>query len=73
MINWREYTIYLKQIFDDISVFYTRVNYIFLPSKLWLFSGLNALAVAINYLGKNDRIIVVDQKKWYWRNVARGL
>jgi hypothetical protein len=36
MINWREYTIYLEQIFDDISVFYTRVNYMFLPSKLKL-------------------------------------
>lgn len=25
-------------------------------------AGLNALAVAINYLGKNDRVIIVDQK-----------
>ena len=33
MINWREYTIYLELIFDDISIFYTRVNYMFLPSK----------------------------------------
>ena len=35
MINWREYTIYLEQIFDDISIFYTRVNYMFLLSKFW--------------------------------------
>ena len=32
MINWREYTIYLEQIFDVINVFYTRVNYMFLPT-----------------------------------------
>jgi hypothetical protein len=35
MINSREYAIYLEQIFDDISVFYTRVNYMFLLSKFW--------------------------------------
>ena len=39
MINWREYTICLEQIFDVINVFYTRVNYMFLPSKFWLFFG----------------------------------
>ena len=41
MINWREYTICLEEIFDVIIFFYTRVNYMFLPSIFWLFFGLN--------------------------------
>ena len=40
MRNWREYTIYLEQIFDVINVFYTRVNYMFLLSKFWGIYGL---------------------------------
>ena len=47
MINWREYTIFLEQIFDVINVFYTRVNYMFLLSIFCFFWFKNSLASPI--------------------------
>ena len=67
MINWREYTIYLEQIFDVINVFHTRVNYMFLPSKFWLFFELNNSLVSPIFTFNSEslqdflpRLIIVD-------------
>ena len=56
MINWREYTIYLEQIFDDISVSYTRVNYMFLPSKFWLFFWFNNSLVSPTFTFNSESL-----------------
>jgi hypothetical protein len=67
MINWTEYTIYLEQIFDVINVFYTRVNYMFLPSIFWLFFLFNNSLVAPTFTFNYEslqyflpRLIIID-------------
>jgi hypothetical protein len=56
MINWREYTIYLEQIFDVINVFYTRVNYIFFTFKILVIFWFNNRLVSRTFTFNSERL-----------------